>query len=97
MKDLKTILSKNEIGELAERMYECVEIQCAIESGQFKSLEDVLEAVKARSVAIGNRLREAGAFDEVRSLIPAEFEEKLRQVNEYMFLVGLNASELTRQ
>ncbi len=89
------MLSESEISELAERMYECVEIQCAIESGQFKTLEDVLEAVKARSAAIKNRLRDAGAFDGV--LTPTEFEEMARQADEQMFLAGLNASEMIRQ
>ena len=42
--------------EMTGRMYECVDIQRAIESGQFKTLDDVLTAVTTRSEAINKEL-----------------------------------------
>lgn len=57
-----TTLSPGQVDELAGRMYECVDIETAIESGQFKTVGEVLDAVKARSAAIDKTLREAGAF-----------------------------------
>ncbi len=45
-----------ERSELYGRMYECLDIQSAIESGQFKSIQDVLSAVIKRSRSIDLKL-----------------------------------------
>lgn len=87
----------SEIEELAGRMYECADIQMAIESGQFTTIEQVLEAVKARAEAINARLRDAGAFDGVRMLTQEEFSASLRAAEEHMFLARLDVSKLTQQ
>lgn len=42
--------------ELAGRMYECCDIEKAIQSGQFKTLDDVLEHVTERSSSINSVL-----------------------------------------
>lgn len=78
--------SPGEIAEMVGRMYECLDIQQAIDSGQFKSLEEVLEAVKARSAGIGATLREAGAFKGVRRLTASEFQEKVKEVDQHLVL-----------
>jgi len=95
--ETSTQLLPGPVEELAGRMFECVDIQMAIESGQFTTIGEVLEAVKARSAVIDKILREAGAFDGVRTLTQAEFAEAKRQVDEHMFLAGVDPSELTRQ
>jgi len=46
--------------ELYGRMIEDTDIELAIESGQFKSLEDVRLAVKGRAQSINKALRECG-------------------------------------
>lgn len=38
------------------RMYECIDIQRAIESGQLKTLDEVLEAVQRRAESIDAEL-----------------------------------------
>ena len=50
--------SKNneERSELYGRMYECSDIQSAIESGQCKTIQDVLSAVIKRSRSIDLKL-----------------------------------------
>lgn len=48
------------------RMLESVDIERAIESGQFKTLDDVLTNVRARSAAINAGLIQAGFFGERR-------------------------------
>ena len=40
------------------RMYECIDIQLAIEKGQFKTLNDVLTAVTKRAEKIDNDLKQ---------------------------------------
>jgi hypothetical protein len=55
-----TKMTDTEAAEAAGRMYEDCDIQMAIESGQFKSLDDVLVAVKARSGSIDQELKAAG-------------------------------------
>ena len=43
--------------ELRGRMYECIDIQRAIEDGQLKSLEDVLSAITQRAEHIDKELK----------------------------------------
>lgn len=47
--DEVSVEKNNEIYELAGRMYEAADIQRAIEEKQFTTVEQVLEAVKARA------------------------------------------------
>ncbi|WP_247391734.1 hypothetical protein [Ralstonia pseudosolanacearum] len=54
-------ISLNEVRELRGRLQECVDIERALESGDSKTLEDVLESVKARSAAINDLLSKAEA------------------------------------
>ncbi len=68
------VKSKEEADQLYGRMMEDCEIQHAIESGQFESLSDVLDAVKARSESIQKALSEFGSFDGVRSLSKEEYK-----------------------
>jgi hypothetical protein len=56
----KGTMTDEEAAELAGGMYENCDIQMAIESGQFESLDDVLTAVKARSSSIERHLKAAG-------------------------------------
>ena len=68
------VKSKEEADQLYGRMMEECEIQQAIESGQFESLSDVLDAVKSRSESFQKALSEFGFFDGVRSLSKEEYE-----------------------
>lgn len=47
----------NDKHEFAGRMYEALDIQLAIESGQLKTLDDVLQAVKDSAASISQLLK----------------------------------------
>lgn len=51
-----------EAAQFYGRMLESVDIERAIESGQFKTLDDVLVNVRARAAAIDANLRRAGFY-----------------------------------
>lgn len=53
---MSEIISEENKNELLGRMMECIDIERGIESGQFKSLNDVLKAVKKRSQSINKAL-----------------------------------------
>lgn len=57
------------IQELYGRMIEDCDIEMAIESGQFKTIEDVYTAVKARSECINQQLLGVGVFKPARRTI----------------------------
>ncbi|MDR6397934.1 hypothetical protein ACTOWA_00465 [Herbaspirillum seropedicae] len=59
-------MDKQEANELVGRMNEDCDIQLAIESGQFKTLDDVLDAVKSRAAAIEKKLFDAGMLERPR-------------------------------
>ena len=59
-KDMKKPIDEMEARELYGRMIEDTDIELAIESGQFKSLEDVRLAVKGRAASINAALFECG-------------------------------------
>jgi len=82
---------QEDANELFGRMYESIDIQIAIESGQLKTLEDVLSAVKARSNAIQRELELAGA-QMARSVSMEEFEQREKDVVQHMTLAGFDAS-----
>lgn len=56
------ILDKDDANQMYGRMMECCDIERAIESGEFKSLNDVLEAIKSRGAWVNKTLRDAGFF-----------------------------------
>lgn len=53
-------LSDEDIGVLAGRMYECCDIQLAIESDQITSLDEVLEGCRLRAESINAHLLASG-------------------------------------
>lgn len=55
-KQQSTPLSEDDILMLIGRMYECCDIQLAIESGQISSLDEVLEGCRLRAQAINAQL-----------------------------------------
>lgn len=63
-------LTKNQADENAHELYgrlmECCDISLAIESGQFKSLDDVLAAVTARASSINQQLIDEGEINQGR-------------------------------
>ncbi len=59
-------MDKNDASELYGRMMESCDIELAIESGQFKTVEDILSAVRARSLHINGQLLKVGAIDRNR-------------------------------
>ena len=83
---------QEDANELFGRMYESIDIQIAIKSGQFKTLEDVLSAVKARSSAIQKELELAGV-PMARSVSMEEFERREKDVEQHMTLAGFDASK----
>lgn len=56
------MLSKEEVQELNNALTGDNELQLAIDSGQVKTLDDVLQAVSMRSEAIENQLAAAGVI-----------------------------------
>lgn len=66
-------LPTEEIFELTGRMYEAIDIEHSIESGQFQTLDDVLLAVKARSGFIQKKLESSGV-EFARSISMDEFK-----------------------
>lgn len=57
---MKKPIDEMEASELYGRMIEDADIELAIESGQFKSLEDIRLAVKGRAEIINKTLLECG-------------------------------------
>lgn len=86
-----------DVEQMAGRMYECVDIQTAIESGDLKTIGDVLTFVAARSNAINQMLKNSGAFNNVRRLTEAEFHAAETEVDQHVFLAGLDVDTLPRQ
>ncbi|WP_454912940.1 hypothetical protein [Variovorax gossypii] len=58
----KALSNPDEAHELYGRMLESIDIERAIESGQFKTLDDVLVNVRASAAAIDADLRRAGFY-----------------------------------
>jgi hypothetical protein len=54
--------NSEEADEWYGRMVECCQIALAIETGQFKTLEEVLLALKARSAFINGEFKSAGLY-----------------------------------
>lgn len=96
-KGVEAKLAPADFEQMAGRMYECVDIQSGIEEGHFKTLDDVLAFVTARSDAINRSLKESGAFDGVRRLTEAEFKQAETDVSQHAFLAGRDPSTLTVQ
>lgn len=65
----KKEINERDAAELYGRMIEDCDIQMAIESGQFKTLEDVLIAVKTRAEHINKELCTAGVLKPARNTI----------------------------
>jgi len=65
----KKKMDARDAAELYGRMIEDCDIQMAIESGQFKSLDDVLVAVKGRAEHINKELMDAGVLQPARHTI----------------------------
>ncbi|MDO5948068.1 hypothetical protein [Burkholderia cepacia] len=78
--------------ELAGRMYECVDIRRAIESGEFTTIEDVLSFVIESAGKLESVLRGEGVFDGLRILTREEFEAKARDVEQYLRLAEFDPS-----
>jgi len=57
----------DDANQLYGRMMECCDIERAIETGQFKTLADVLEAVKARAKNLNKELCSCNFFKGNRS------------------------------
>ncbi|WP_408601363.1 hypothetical protein [Pseudomonas sp. PLMAX] len=53
-------IKKDDVDEMYGRMMESCDIAAAIQSGQLKSLDDVLSAVKKRSESISQAFSEGG-------------------------------------
>lgn len=53
-------IKKDDVDEMYGRMMECSDIAAAIQSGQLKSLDDVLNALKKRSESISQAFSEGG-------------------------------------
>lgn len=51
------IPNENDKHEMAGRMYEALDIQRAIESGQLNAIEDVLQAVKRSAASLDSLLK----------------------------------------
>jgi hypothetical protein len=68
------VIDNDDANQLYGRMMECCDIELAIESGQFKTIEDVLQAVKASSQNIQQSLMSCEFFKGNRS-IPFEESE----------------------
>lgn len=64
----------DDANQLYGRMMECCDIERAIESGQFKTLSDVLEAVKASAKNLETELGECNFFKGNRSVPFEEFD-----------------------
>ncbi|HHP5493102.1 TPA: hypothetical protein ACSCYS_003501 [Aeromonas veronii] len=69
-----------ENGPSVGRMMECCDIELAIESGQFGSVENVLTAVKARASAIQGELEGSG-LKFARRVGWTEFEAFMENLN----------------
>lgn len=83
-------MDKEEADQLNGRMMEDCDIQMAIESGQFKTLDDVLLFTAARAESIQAELRKHGYLG--RSITREEFEEAARSVDHHMQLVQFDIS-----
>ena len=68
------IIDTDDANQRYGRMMECCDIEMAIESGQFKTLNDVLEAVKATAKNLRKELGECDFFKGSRSVPFEEFE-----------------------
>lgn len=68
------VIDNDDANQLYGRMMECCDIEMAIESGQFKTINDVLEAVKATATNLQNELGECDFFKGNRSVPFEEFE-----------------------
>ena len=56
------VKEKEEANQLYGRMMECCDIERAIEMGEFKTIQDVLEAVKSCSNHLQVEIRASGLF-----------------------------------
>lgn len=68
------VIDNDDANQLYGRMMECCDIEMAIESGQFKTIEDVLEAVKSSAQNIQQSLISCDFFKGNRSVPSEEFE-----------------------
>lgn len=85
-------MDKDEANQLYGRMMEACDIELAIESGQFKTLDDVFQAVTVRAKHIEAELREAGV-KMARSLTMKQFAEAEKQVEQHLALVQLDTTQ----
>lgn len=68
------VIDNDDANQLYGRMMECCDIELAIESGQFKTIDDVLEAVKSSAQNIQKELMGCEFFKGNRSVPFEEFE-----------------------
>lgn len=73
------VIDNDDANQRYGRMMECCDIQMAIESGQFKTVDDVLEAVKATAKNLQKELGECEFFKGNRTIPREEFELEVAQ------------------
>lgn len=69
----------DDVNQLYGRMIACCDIERAIESGQFKTLREVLDAVKASAEHLNSELLRHGFFEGGQSVPIEEFELSVAQ------------------
>ncbi|PRD96879.1 hypothetical protein [Burkholderia contaminans] len=94
---VKPLLSYEVTHEFAGRMYESVDIRRAIETGEIKTISDVLSFVMASARKYESDLREQGSFDGQRILTREEFEAMARDTEQHLMLAAMDASSATPQ
>jgi len=83
--------------KFAGRMYELVDIRRGIESGDLKTVADVLSFVIESAEKIESGLRGEGVLDGFRILLKEEFDARAREVEQHLTLAALDASAATRR
>lgn len=76
-------IKRDQVDEMYGRMREACDLEMAIESGELRSLDDVLRAVRARSLAISEALSTEGFIGGRVTRCPQqEMLEAQREVSE---------------
>lgn len=74
-----SVNDRDDAQQLYGRMMECWDIEHAIESGQAKSMDDILAYVKARSDYLRSELKDSEYFSGCRSVSNDEYESTVAQ------------------